>query len=69
MLTIERELSVTIKTQADKSSIITISDNESSDETTFAINTDVDCNNADNLAQKIGYELLSWVDIAREIIK
>ena len=61
----QRELTVNIEVFDSGYADISITDNETSDEALFTIGPDVDCNNADELAMKIGYELLSWVDMAR----
>lgn len=62
----ERELSVSINIDDNGNAVIAITDNESSDTASFSVKSYVDCNYADYLAKEIGFELLSWVDIARE---
>ena len=62
----ERELSVSINIEDNGNATIAIFDNESGDTASFSIKSDVSCNNADDLAMQIGYEFLSWVDMARE---
>ena len=62
----ERELSITITVNDDGGGEINIYDNDSSDTKIFDISPNIDCNHADEFAKALGYELLSWVDIARE---
>ena len=62
----ERTLNVDISVNNDGSAKIEITDNDSSDSKTFTVAADVNCNDANGLAEEIGYEFLSWVDIARE---
>ena len=62
----ERELSITITVNDDGSGEINIYDNDSSDSKTFDVSQNTNCNHDDELAKSIGYELLSWIDIARE---
>jgi len=61
----ERELEVRIELDEKGNAEIHITDTETSDHVYYEVSSDVNCNNADKLAKKIGYELLSWVDIMR----
>ncbi len=62
----ERELSVTIEVNDDGSGSISVYDHSSSCGKDFTVSKNTNCNDADELAKEIGYELLSWIDIERE---
>ena len=61
-----RDLSIEITVANDGTAVISVTDSESGDNKAFSVAKEVNCNDADGLAQQIGYEILSWVDIARE---
>ena len=65
----ERELSVSICTDKNGRAEIYILDHDSSCSFRVDIPMEVDCNKSDDLARKLGYELLSWVDIDRDTMK
>lgn len=60
------KLGVTIEVHRDGSASIDICNDTCADFRRFLIDKNVNCNDAQSLAEKIGYEILSWVDIARE---
>ncbi len=62
----ERELDVTITVNEDGSGDINVFCSDCGDSVTFDVGADVNCNDADELAKKIGYEFLSWINMARE---
>ncbi len=61
-----KELSVTIEVYQDGSARIDICNDTCTDFSRFLIDKNMNFNDAHSLAEKIGYEILSWVDIAKE---
>ena len=63
---IKRSLDVDINVRPDGSAEVSFMDPESSDSAEYKVAASDNCNDADGLTKELGYEILSWVSMARE---